>query len=76
MPKVNIEFLLPDESNEYQIYNHATDFYLSLWDFAQVLRAKLKYDHEYTSADNALEEIKDEFYKCLDSHGINLYNFN
>ena len=42
--KAILEFNLPEDNNEYAITNRARDFYISLYDISQKIRAFEKYD--------------------------------
>jgi len=68
MPKVRIEFVLPEEQEEYKIHNNAAAYYSALWDFSQWMRSTLK--HSESRPD--LEQVQEEFYKILDNENIEL----
>lgn len=72
MPKVTFSFDLPDEQHEYDITNQANKMQSFLWDFNQQLRAWQKYHHDFKSADDALDKIREEFYRLLNEHQINI----
>lgn len=72
MPKVNIEYNLPDEQNEYEVAMQATKVQSFLWDFSQQLRSWRKYHHDFKDANDALDQIREEFYRLLSEHNVNI----
>ena len=63
MPKVTIEFNLPDENEDYEITHNASLMNGVLFEFSQDLRQWLKHGHEFKSADEALEKISEKFWE-------------
>lgn len=72
MPKARIEYDLPDESWQYKCANNGTSLFCILTDIDNYLRGKLKYGHEYKSADDALEDVREELWKLMVEEGVNL----
>lgn len=72
MPKAIFEFNLPEEENEYRVISQAQDAQRMLWDFSQQLRSWYKYHHDFKDADDALNKIRDEFYRLLNEYGVNI----
>ena len=72
MPKITIEFTLPEEENEYKVMSKAQDAQRMLWDLSQQLRSWQKYGHEFKDADDALDKIREEFYKLVNEHDVNI----
>lgn len=72
MPKVTIKFTLPEEENEYKIMSQSSKTQRFLWDFSQQLRAWQKYHHDFKDANDALDKIREEFYRLINEHNINL----
>ena len=70
--KAIFEFNLPDDMNEYAVMNQASQMQSFLWDFSQQLRAWRKYHHDFKDADDALDKIREEFYRLLNDHQINI----
>lgn len=70
--KAIFEFNLPDDINEYAVMNQASRMQSFLWDFSQQLRAWRKYHHDFKDADDALDKIREEFYKLINDHQINI----
>lgn len=72
MPKVTIEYNLPDEQHEYEVAMQATKSQSFLWGFSQQLRSWQKYHHDFKSADDALDKIREEFYRLLNEHNVDI----
>ena len=70
--KTTFEFLLPEDQREYDIMNQAFKMQSMLCEFSEQLRSWYKYHHDFTSADDALNKIRDEFYKQLNNHEVNI----
>lgn len=70
--KAIFEFNLPDDINEYAVMNQASKVQSFLWDFSQQLRAWQKYHHDFKDANDALDKIREEFYRLINEHNINL----
>jgi hypothetical protein len=72
MPKATFTFNLPDEENEYKVMSQAPNSQRMLWDFSQQLRAWYKYGHTFKDADDAVSKIRDEFYRLLNDHQVDI----
>lgn len=72
MPKVTLEFVLPEEKEEFEITTKAGAMNLALWDFAQYLRTQVKYVDHSESDDAVYESIREKFYEILNSHNVEL----
>jgi len=72
MPKVTFEFNLPEEQREYEVASQANKMQTFLWDFSQQLRAWRKYGHSFKDADDALNNIREEFYMLVNKKGVNI----
>ena len=72
MPKITIEFTLPEEENEYKVMSKAQDAQRMLWDLSQQLRSWYKHGHDFKDADDALDKIREEFYKLVNEHDVNI----
>jgi hypothetical protein len=70
--KATLEFTLPEDQNDYEIAIQAQRVQAFLYDFSQQLRSWYKYHHDFKDADDALSQIRDEFYKLSNEHSINL----
>ena len=72
MTKVVFEFNLPDDQHDYEVMNQSSKMQSFLWDFSQQLRSWYKYHHDFKDADDALDKIRDEFYRLLNEHMVNI----
>jgi hypothetical protein len=70
--KVLLRFDLPEDQHEYEVATQAPKVQRFLWDFSEQLRSWYKYHHDFTSADDALNKIRDEFYRLLNEHDVNI----
>lgn len=63
----------PEDANKLIRFDRALDIELALWDFSQWLRGKLKYQDNLTEEEmECLERVKEEFYKILGEHSVDL----
>jgi len=69
---VKFEFNLPEDQRDYEIMSKSLNTQSFLWDFSQQLRSWEKYHHDFKDADDALDKIKDEFYRLLNEHNVNI----
>jgi len=67
-----LKFDLPEDRDEYTAANHGMDYALTCWDMDQKLRSWLKYGHNFESADEALERVREVLNEIMDDHGIHL----
>lgn len=70
--KAILEFNLPEDQHEYDVATQAPKMQSFLWDFSQQLRSWDKYHHDFKDANDALDKIRDEFYRLLNEHNINI----
>ena len=70
--QATLTFNLPDDQNEYEIATQAPKVQSFLFDFSQQLRSWYKYHHDFKDADDALDKIREEFYRLLNEHNINI----
>ena len=70
--QATLTFNLPDDQHEYEIATQAPKVQSFLWDFSQQLRSWYKYHHDFKDADDALNKIRDEFYRLLNQHNIDI----
>lgn len=64
-----------DEGDKYALL-HANDMFCVLWDILETeLRNKLKYGHEFKTADEALEWCRSCIVESLEHYGVNLDKF-
>ena len=53
-----LKFKLPEEEAEYKMAVHGADYHSVLWNLDQHLRNFLKYGHQFSDVDSALEYIR------------------
>ena len=70
--KATFEFDLPEDQREYEVMNQSHKMQSFLWNFSQQLRSWRKYHHDFKDADDALDKIREEFYRLLNDHEINV----
>lgn len=68
--KAILEFNLPEDAREHNLAARAGNMYSSLWELDQWLRGKIKYGHDFKSADEALEASRKELHDILDSNSV------
>ena len=72
MPKATFEFNLPEDQHEYEIMSQAQKTQSFLWEFSQQLRSWYKYHNDFKDGNDALNKIRDEFYRLLNEHEVNI----
>jgi len=70
--KAIFEFDLPEDQHEYDVMSQSPKTQRFLWEFSQQLRSWRKYHHDFKDADDALDKIRDEFYRLLNEHEVNI----
>lgn len=70
--KATIEFNLPDNNCDHIIAIHAMDFALVCCDMDNELRNWLKYGHEFKTAGDALETMREKLSDFLCIHNVSL----
>lgn len=69
--KVTYDFNLPEEQEDFDIYNNSMKYYLALWDFQQTLRQWLKYDERDAIP---IDELINTFDEVLNDNEIYTLN--
>jgi hypothetical protein len=70
--KALFEFNLPEDQREYEIMAQASKTQRFIWEFSQQLRSWYKYGHQFKDADDAINSIRDEFYKLLNDNEVDI----
>ena len=72
--KAILEFDLnePEDVSSFARANKAQDYFLALWDICAQLRSWEKYGHPFKDADDALSQIREDFYRVINHFNINL----
>lgn len=68
--EINVKFLLPDEKYDFHNFNQANKMNEFIWEFQDSLRSWLKYGHPFKDADDALDHIRDEWFRLKDQIGV------
>ncbi len=64
--KATLTFDMPDEQPEFDMARYGADYHAALWEIDSLLRNALKHGHEYKTADEALEAIRNRLHEELD----------
>ena len=73
MPEAILKFNLPEENNEYQKAINGASWAHVVWELDEAfLRNCLKYGHEYKSADEALEAVRDKLRELMEENDLNI----
>jgi len=70
--KAILEFNLPEDQHNYDVAVQAPKLQSFLWDFSQQLREWYKYHHNFKDANDALDKIREEFYRLVNEHNIDM----
>ena len=70
--KAIFEFDLPEDQNYYDVVYQSPRMLALLWDFSQQLRSWYKYSDQFKDADDALDKIREEFYRLINEHDVNI----
>jgi hypothetical protein len=70
--KVILKFDLPDEQNEYEITYQAQRMQSFICDLESQLRSWYKYGHPFKDADEAVNQIREQFYILANQHNVDL----
>lgn len=69
--KAKLEFNLPEERDEFTLASNGGNFWSSLWDLDQWLRAKIKYGVDLEDYEIEIyEKIRDELHQKMDENRV------
>jgi len=73
--KATIEFNLPEEQDDFDMFNQASNMHNALWEMTQWLRNNTKYAPDNTSEDTikAFYECQDKLRDVINENNINLF---
>lgn len=71
--KAVLSFNLPEDQYEHRTALEGSRWRTVVFDTDQLLRAKLKYGHQYASVDEALEDIRKQLNDNIADLGLDLY---
>ena len=72
MPVAILKFNLPEEATEFMVATHGMDWALCVFDLAESLRNKLKYENLPEDKAQIYTEIRKELYNILEVRGVSL----
>jgi len=74
MPRVTIEYTLPEEQDEFETANNASKYYSVLWDLDQYLRNFVKYpsDREDPILTDTMAQVRDKLWELMKENNLNL----
>jgi hypothetical protein len=70
--KAIFEFDLPADQHDYEMMHQAIRMQKVLWDLSEALRSWQKYGHQFKDANDAVEQIRNEFYTILNNYEVNI----
>jgi hypothetical protein len=70
--KALLRFDLPEDERDYEIVIQAPKTQRFLWEFHEKLRSWQRNYNDFTSAGDALNKIREEFYRLLNEHDVNI----
>lgn len=70
--KVFFEFNLPEDRDEWRIYDNAMNYYLALVQLERYIREQNKYAELTEEESLKMLEVKDKFYEALSENNIEL----
>lgn len=70
--KATFEFDLPEDQHQYDVMNQALKMQRALWDLSEALRTWQKYGHQFKDANDAVSQIREEFYTTLNNYEVNI----
>jgi len=71
-----LKYKLPEEESNFRVAAMSMDWALALWDLDQHLRSLLKYGHEFKSADEALEAVREHLHDLMEEREISFNHFD
>jgi hypothetical protein len=71
--KAKLEYNLPEDQSQFDAACKAIDLRSAVSDFDHELRDWIKHGHNFKTADEALDKVRDIFFICLNSYGINIH---
>jgi hypothetical protein len=71
--KAKLEYNLPEDQSFFNAACKATEMRSAISDFDNELRNWVKYGHNFKTADEALEKVRESLHVYLNSYGINIH---
>lgn len=66
--KVTLEFSLPEEREEYEMYANAAKYYAVIWEYLSTLRSHIKYGSEEEKG--SFEEAREMFWNIISEQDL------
>jgi hypothetical protein len=71
--RATLNYRLPQDQDEFTWATKGRDYIDFIYEYGQLLRKKWKYDDTLEGKSYELiEDLREEFYRLLEEHGINL----
>lgn len=70
--KATIEFNLPDDSEEYEMYSNALNYYSFINAMNEYLRSEIKYNNHTDEEYAILEKVREQYFELLNNYNIKL----
>jgi hypothetical protein len=70
--RVSFTFDTEKNQSEYDIFKQSYEMWSMIDELSNYLRDKQKYGHSFKDADDALDQIREEFYRLVNDNNINL----
>lgn len=71
--KITMEFNLPEDKDDYDLHNNASNMFCILVELDSFLRSKLKYEELNNDQYTSFEIARNHLYALLDDKGVKLY---
>ena len=72
MSEVYFKFKLPEEKDEFTLSHKGGDCFFVVHDLDQFLRGCQKYHHNFQSADDAVDKMREHLHSLMDGWGISI----
>ena len=63
MRKITLHFELPEDKDAFTLAQKGSEFWSKLWELDQECRGFLKYGHQFKSADEVIEYIRQKIHE-------------
>lgn len=74
--KVNVEYILPDDNDDFKLFTHADSLRDILWNLNSYMRELIKYNYETLPKNNVevVELLKDKLIEEMSEHNLSFDN--
>lgn len=70
--KATLEFNLPDDSEEYEMYSNALNYYSFINSMNEYLRNEIKYNNHTDEEYAMLEKVREQYFELMNNYNIKL----